>query len=346
MRRPFLLSLALLSGLGLAGISARVSARPEVGPRTPGFIRGMALGHYTDIRLSSLERKLKEVKALGTSHVSLVVQWSTHDVRSSRLAPRKDHTTSDRSLARMIQRAHAHGIKVILFPIVDVQVRKPLEWRGVIKPGSWDDWWKSYRRFVLHYARMAARTNVAVFCVGSELVTTEKMRKRWASLIKTVRGIYKGKLLYSSNWDHYDPVVFWDLVDYVGLTAYYTLAEKKDAPESTMYRSWLRIRDKLVAWARQKKRKLLFTEVGYPSLDGGAVHPWDYTQGTAADPEEQRRAFRAFARAWTNVPELQGVVFWDWYGKGGKGDTTYTPRHKPAEGVIRRWFTDGRVPAQ
>ncbi|PID38173.1 MAG: hypothetical protein CSA24_01375 [Deltaproteobacteria bacterium] len=320
----------------------RSTARSNAAPRAAGFIRGVALGHYTDINPKKLERKLKQVKAVGASHVSLVVQWSTRDVRSTQLAPREQHTTSDKKLELMIARTRAHGMKVVLFPIVDVQIRKPLEWRGVIKPPSWEAWWRSYRRFILHYARIAAQTKVAVFCVGSELVTTEKMRKRWAALIAAVKKVYRGKLLYSANWDHYDPVTFWDLVDYIGLTSYYTLAKRKDADEETMLRSWKGIRDKLVAWARKKKRQLLFTEVGYPSLDGGAVHPWDYTQGTPVDLEEQRRAYRAFVRAWSGVKELSGVVFWDWYGEGGPKDKRYTPYGKPAEQVIKRWFTTGR----
>ncbi|MBW2733034.1 MAG: glycoside hydrolase TIM-barrel-like domain-containing protein [Deltaproteobacteria bacterium] len=319
----------LLLGTGCPAALAR--------PAKP-VIRGMALGHYTDIRTPALEKMLKELVSLGASHVSLVVSWSMHDVRSTKIGPRKDYTTYKKVLKRMISRAHANGLKVILFPIIDVQNRKPLEWRGTIKPKSWDDWWRSYRRFIHHYAEVAARGGVEVFCVGSELVSTEKMHKRWTKLISGVRKVYRGKLLYSANWDHYEPVSFWKLVDVVGLTAYYSLAKRKDADEETMLRAWKQVRDRIAGWARRIDRRVLFTEVGYPSLDGGAVHPWDYTQGTRADMEEQRRAFSAFVRAWDGVKELEGVVFWDWYGAGGPKDKRYTPRKKPAEEVIRRWF--------
>ena len=84
--------------------------------------------------------------------------------------------------------------------------------------------------------------------------------------------------------------------------------------------------------------KFIFTEVGYPSLDGGAVNPWDYTQVTAVDLEEQRRAFSAFIKSWNGVEQLGGVFFWDWYGKGGAKDRRYTPRGKPAADEIKRWF--------
>lgn len=331
MRRIAIASLALLIfGSGCPPALARLPAKR--------ILRGVALGHYTDIKSAELELKLKELVALGSSHVSMVVSWSMHDVRSTKIAPRKDYTTYEKVLRRMIARAHAHGLKVILFPIIDVQNRKPLEWRGTIKPKSWDEWWRSYKRFIHHYANVAKREGVDIFCVGSELVTTEKMRDRWARLIKSIRAIYRGKLLYSANWDHYEPVVFWDLVDVVGLTAYYQLATRKDADEAAMVDAWRKVRDRIAGWARRIRRRIVFTEVGYPSLDGGAVHPWDYTQGTAPDMEEQRRAFSAFVRAWDGVGELAGVVFWDWYGEGGPKDTSYTPRNKPAQEVIRRWF--------
>lgn len=302
------------------------------------FIRGIALGHHTDIKISKLNRTLDELKALNASHVSVVVQWSTRDVRSTTLSPRKDHTTSDLKLVQMLEAIHRKGLKAILFPIIDVQIRKPLEWRGVIKPSNWDDWWNSYRRFILHYARLAEKSNAEVLCVGSELVTTEKMTKRWSQLISTIRKNYHGKLLYSANWDHYDPVSFWKKVDYVGLTAYYTLAKSKTAKLHEMIQSWTKYRDKLVSWAKRKRVRLLFTEVGYPSLDGGAVNPWDYTQETPVDLEEQRLAYLAFTKVWSGVKELSGVVFWDWYGKGGPKDKSYTPRHKPASDVIKNWF--------
>ena len=198
--------------------------------------------------------------------------------------------------------------------------------------------WKSYQRFILHHARLAQRARAEILCIGSELVTTEKMRGRWAKLIKQIRRVYRGKLLYSANWDHYDPVSFWDLIDLVGLTAYYSLAQRRDAKVPEMVQAWGRAKKKLVSWARRKKRRLVFTEVGYPSLDGGAVSPWDYTQGTSVDLDEQRRAFQAFVKAWDKVPELQGVFFWDWYGGGGPKDKSYTPRGKPAAKVIEAWY--------
>jgi hypothetical protein len=312
-------------------------ATPQTARSDP-FVRGIALGQHTDISDADLTGKLNELRWLGASHVSLVVSWSTRDVHSAQIGPLAGSTTSDAVLERMVTRAHALGFKVLLFPILDVQRRRAQEWRGALVPSDWDVWWRSYHRFVLHYAALAMRARVEIFSIGSELVTTEKMRGRWVTLAREVRKIYPGKILYSANWDHYAPVAFWDAVDMVGLTAYYKLADRVLASEREMETAWREAQAHLVAWSRKTKRPFVFTEVGYPSITGGAITPWDYTRDGPPSPEEQRRAYKAFIRAWSGVPALAGVFFWDWYGNGGKEDRGYTPRGKPAEHLIRAWY--------
>lgn len=318
------------------------SAQP---PRL-AFIRGVALGHTGNATRAVLRRRLGEIKALGASHVSLTVVWSMRDVRQNAIAPRPRRAPTDAELLWLMAQARALGLELMIFPIVEVERRKPLEWRGTLRPDDWRRWWLSYRRFILHYARLAARGQADVYCVGSELVSTEGQRGRWAELIAEVRQVFSGALLYSANWDHYAPVGHWDLVDMIGLTAYHQLTPRRDASEQELLASWVRLRDELVAWARREQRRIVFTEVGYPSIDGGARFPWDYTQPARVDLEEQRRAFSAFVGAWSNVPELAGVFVWDWYGDGGPRDRGYTPRGKPAQRVVEAWFERAaRAPA-
>ncbi len=307
-------------------------------PAAPPFMRGMALGQLTSYRERPFTRKLTELQGLGVSHVSLVVTWTTDDIYSNQIAPRPRKTTPDSALSRAIKKARAMGFKVFLFPILDVKKRRIKQWRGSLRPQDWEAWWRSYRRFILHYAEIAARAEAELFCVGSELVSTEKMRRRWADLIQRVRKVYPGKLAYSANWDHYAPVSFWDLVDVAGLTAYYRLARHGGATEQEMWRTWKGIRAKILSWSVRTGHPFIFTEVGYPSMVKGAVHPWNYTLGTPVSLKEQTRAYSAFIRAWNGTPELRGVFLWNWHGQGGPQDWRYTPRGKPAESMIRKWF--------
>ena len=95
-------------------------------------------------------------------------------------------------------------------------------------------------------------------------------------------------------------------------------------------------------WQASIKRPILFTELGYPSLDGAARAPWDYTQGTAMDHEEQRRCLTAFTETWIDEPALAGVFFWNWWGPDDGQNTWYTIKGKPGEQVVRRWFARPR----
>ncbi|MBK6847028.1 MAG: hypothetical protein IPG96_05580 [Proteobacteria bacterium] len=326
-----------VAALTLGPAAARSSGTPPASP--PSLIRGVALGHLGRASHATLDRRLGEIRALGATHVSLTVTWSMRDVRRHTIAPHQGRTPTDAELLWLMAQARARGLQVMLFPIVEVERRKPLEWRGTLRPDDWGRWWLSYRRFILHYARLSARGRAAIYCVGSELVSTEGQRGRWAELLAAVRQVFAGPLLYSANWDHYAPVGHWDLVDIIGLTAYHQLTTRRDASEHELATSWARLRDGLVAWAQRQRRPIVFTEVGYPSIDGGALHPWDYTQPAAVDLEEQRRAFSAFVSAWSDVPELAGVFVWDWYGDGGPSDRGYTPRGKPAQRVLEAWFS-------
>ena len=300
-------------------------------------IKGMALGLY-DPEGKVYPEMLREIRTLGADTVSLVVSWKQHDVRSDLLAPDAQVTLPDDRLRQVIRAAHKQGLKVFLFPIVEVEIRRPLEWRGTIKPNSVETWWSNYQSFILHYATLAAEEKAEIYSVGSELVSTEEWRDKWYALIAAVRKIYRGTLLYSANWDHYEPVTFWERLDMIGVTAYNELTTNPDAAEDELAQAWTGIRAKLATFAHAAGKPLVVTEVGYTSQDGSAVHPWDYTSRAGLDLEEQRRCYAAFVTAWGREPSLAGVFFWQWWGSGGLKDKNYTPRGKPAERVLRRWY--------
>jgi hypothetical protein len=326
----------LLSVLLLLAVAAAVApARAQAAPRR--FVRGMALGLYTD-DLGQLKQHLREIKETGAEWVSMVVAWHQQNVWSKGPEPKAGSTVADASVVELVKEAHRLGLKVFLFPIVDVEDRKIGEWRGTLKPPNLDEWFRRYETFILHYARMAAKNRVDLFSVGSELIAFEGMRGRWVGIIERVRRVYAGPLIYSSNWDHYKPVTFWDRLDYVGLTGYYQLAEKPHAPVEELIAAWKKVRSELMPWARTIGRPVVFTEIGYTSQVGAATHPWDYTRGDPVDVNEQYRCYRAVWEVWRHEANLGGIFWWNWFGPGGPKDTYYTPKGKPAEKVVRVWY--------
>lgn len=308
----------------------------------PPILDGVALSLYYEGPGAELryEAMVDRIADSGALTLSVVVQWSQPDIFSSEIAPDAKETPADADVRRVIRHARARGLSVMVFPILWVSKRAIGEWRGTLAPVDEERWWESYERFVMHYAELAADEHAALFSVGSEFASLEDRSARWRALIREVRGVFPGKLIYSANWDHYAEVTFWDQLDYIGLTAYYRLTEKPEPSLDELVTAWSHIRNELLVWRRTVGKPMVFTELGYPSLDGAANSPWDYTAQKPFDFEEQRLAFEAFRRAWADEIHLAGVYFWNGWGPVDGQNGWYVFWGKPAEQVIRRWLKD------
>jgi hypothetical protein len=322
---------------GDAGASGCTPAR--VGLR-PDARRGASLGLWAasaeDLPAWAAGR-LDEIRALGATDVALVVGWRQVDVRATELSPGPD-TPADSDVRAIAHAARERGLAVTIFPIVLLDKTGDGEWRGTLAPADVGAWWQAYEAFVTHYARLAADAGAAALVVGSELGSTETWRDRWYHLLSRVEDIFTGELWYSANWDHYEHVSFWKRLDAIGVTGYFELTSDRDASAAALAEAWAEPRDALLAFAKKHDKPLVLTEIGYPSIDGGAGAPWDYTADGAVDVEEQRRAYRALADAWGGTA-LAGVFAWEYSGDGGAKDRSYSPRGKPAECELAAWYS-------
>lgn len=343
--------LAVAAAFWPAAGPAPAGAAPQArdAPATPWKLdyRGVALqlsGHAA--RAEVAIPLVHEIAALGADTILLSPAATMEHARAQAIFLDMRRTATPDEVLAVMAECRAQKLRIILMPVVLLSHPRGSEWRGVIEPPEWDDWWRQYRDFIKHYADLAARGGADVLMVGSELVSTEKYTSEWISTIHTARSIFSGKLSYSANWDHYESIKFWDKLDLAALTSYYTLADKKNPTIEEVAARWKPIREKISAWQRKVGKPIVFTEVGWCSQEGAATAPWNYYQNTRATPEgheEQRRLYEGFIRAWSGAPALSGVIWWEWTTSGGgTGDFDYTPKNKPAEQVLRRWFDAGR----
>lgn len=298
----------------------------------------MVYGLFSRDDPDAAARELAEIESLGVDSIAIMIPWVTPHVRSLEMAPRADMTPDDEPLARTIRMARRRGMTVLLMPFLYVDHMEEGEWRGTIHPPDWGAWFRTYGDFILHYARLAEKGGVATFSVGSELCSTESRTADWAALVGRVRQVYSGRITYSANWDHRVDLPLADLLDVVGMNAYFRLADGPAATEEELVAAWSPIRREVEAWRASAGKPLILTEVGWPSRTEAAVDPWNYAREAPAAPEEQALLYRAFRRVWEGDPHLEGVYFYHWWGDGGLADTGYTPRGKPAEAVIREWY--------
>lgn len=328
----------------------RDAARPPAATGDGIGTRGVALQiNWGYDVLSTYGPLLQEIADLGANTVLMSTAGYMEHAKSQAIFIEARRTPSKAEFIALIRDAKSKGLKVILMPIVLLSHPRGSEWRGVIDPPDWADWWRQYRDFIKHFSDIAAEGEADVLMVGSELVSTEKNTAEWIKVIEIARERFrKGKLGYSANWDHYEPVKFWDKLDLIGMTSYYTLADKKNPSIEEIAAKWGPIRDGILKWRDTVGKPLILTEVGWCSQEGAAMAPWNYYQNqvaSAAGLEEQRRLYEAFLRAWGDANGLGGVIWWEWTpGDGGSDDFGYTPKHKPAEQVIRRWFGELKKP--
>ncbi|MCK6551967.1 hypothetical protein L6R52_39415 [Myxococcota bacterium] len=325
--------------LGATGAVRRPPAIAALVPKGPPIERGVALGLFSADDGYDYGDLLREIHALGATHVELTwVVWQ-RDLRATEIRRVPGWTATDPQILAAMKTAKDLGLHVTAFPILRLERAAKNEWRGRITPDDEDAWWESYRGFMLHAALLARQGRADRLCVGSELVSREHMRARWLDVIGAVRAEAPGlEILYSANWDHFREVSFWDAVDVAGMTAYFELTKSLDPQVEELVAGWARVKPALESFAATLGRPLVITEVGYPSLDGGVAWPWDETRAARVDQEEQRRGYEAFVESWSGTRWLRGVYFWNWFGFGGPDDTNYTPRGKPAAAVIERWY--------
>lgn len=298
--------------------------------------RGVALGLFAEDVSFSYNPLLAEIVAVGATHIALVVPLyqtdaTTHDIGlHTRLSP------TLATVAEVSRAAKRDGLQVMLFPIVRLSAPGPGQWRGTLAPRDRDAWFKRYGDLLGELGAVGASTGAVRLVVGSELSSLEDDLDHWRPVIDRARAVFPGKLVYSANWDHYRSTALFDLVDEEGISGYFNLREPTaPADDAALDAGWRRARREIEAWRIGRTRPFLFTELGYRSRKGVTASPWDEATGGTPDVDEQRRAFASFRRVWATAAVLDGVYIWNWYGYGGLGTTSYTPRGKPAEIEVR-----------
>jgi hypothetical protein len=338
----------------------RVSTRaplPPLPPRKPArdaaalnqYRRGIA---YVAIRRGEYQTEksrqaLDKLFATGANYISLLVTWYQADIHSTEIAPTAD-TPTDAELEFVIAYAHAHGVQVLLKPQLDLSADEE-HWRGEIgfdNVTDWRKWFASYREFILYYARLAQTSGVQEFAVGTELFTTTARTTEWRALIRAVRAEYTGLLTYSANHSGEEmQIEFWDDLDYIGVNVFYHLTNYRTPTMQQILEGWQAPIETLTRLHEKFPRQpIVFTEVGYPSMDLASVWPWNWERDGAVDLQEQAMLYEALFQTWwhnSERPWFRGMFIWNWLpnpNQGGTNDADYTPHGKPAQKILERYF--------
>ncbi len=320
-------------------------------PRPAGFHAGMNLAHLHrgDLGYGSdaCRQQLARLAALGVTHVALTPFGYLEDIGSCDFiyGASLDRSLTDAHLARAASDAVSLGLKVTIKPhIWSREFWAGGKSRQDMAPtyGDWDAWFAAYTGFAEHYARLAQQIGAVLYVVGLEyLQATLNARGAWADVAAACRRHYGGALTYAANWwEEADRFADWRAFDFIGVNAYHPLSKAEDPDTAGLVAGWRHHRDALGALSARHDRPLLFTEAGLQAVHGAAAEPWNHTEGGAEDDALQARAYEALLSAFTGQPWFSGVYWWKWFTAAqGEGHDRYSPAGRPAELVLRRWWT-------
>lgn len=330
---------------------ALAQAGPAPGRRSwqqRGLLRGVSFAMLNGVEVGyhapSADQALGRLARLGTDAVSIMPFAFQRDPAQPAIAflRQRPGSETDAGCLYAARRARARGMKVLWKPHLWLRGSWPGEVSFQTEDG-WRDWWRGYRRFVLHHAFLARRAGVELFSVGVELDKTVLRQAEWRQLISSVRRVFPGAVTYASNWWRgLDVVPFWDALDLGAVDAYFPLAESPEATSADLARGARAVAERLAAESRRIGLPLMLTEVGFAARKGAWTAP--HEEGGILSEADQAAAYRALLSALEGQAWLAGLFVW----KAFSFDLPPTPEAdfrflgRAAEAEIRRFFATAR----
>jgi hypothetical protein len=314
----------------------------------PDFLRGVSLamanGLETGYHAPGVLAQLKRLERLGANAVSVMPFASQAGPASPELRylNRSPGSETDAGMIHAVRAARGRGLAVLYKPHLWVRGG----WSGEVCMGSeadWRRWFRTYRRYVAHHALLAEWAGADLFSVGVELSRTLDRREDWRRLITAARLFFSGRMTYSANW-YGDPeaVSFWDRLDFIGIDAYYPLAESAAADRNQLLQGARGVAAKLRNLARRFDQPIILTEVGFAARKAPWVEP--HREGGDYSEDDQALAYEALFSALGRPPWLGGSFVWKAFSgdrgwrdeRSRRADFRFLGRR--AEEVIRKYY--------
>ncbi|MCQ2495005.1 MAG: glycosyl hydrolase [Lachnospiraceae bacterium] len=257
----------------------------------------------------------------------------------------------DLELISTIKDFHDNNIKVCLKPMIDTEDGV---WRALINfPDEamngedyyWKKWFESYTAYLVHYADIAEYTGCEMFCLGCEMLASERKEALWLETIREVKKHYHGLYTYNTNHGKEEKAAWYSELDYLGTSAYYPVAKGAGASLEEMKAEWEKIADHLEEVSKKLNKPILFVEIGCRSAAGCAAMPWDFNHKDFPRSEEEQANFYEAALSVMNKRDwFAGFFWWDWsptiYNtkEEASTDTGFNTHLKKAEEVVKSWY--------
>ena len=284
---------------------------------------------------SSMRTAIREVRSLGVNAIQIHPYARIHKNGTISFTPAKATGYLDRAAKIAAEE------KIKLFWKPHLAYWGSFSWRGAITfahESQWQRFFVSYEKWIIDQAKFANQARVPIFAVGTELDRTLH-RPEWRAIIKNVRKVYRGKIVYAANWDSYTKVPFWKDVDLIGIQAYFPMSTAgKVVTKREVKQSWQRLLAQLELYSKQQQRPILFTELGYTRSTAAGEKPWkpeligSYEQAIRT----QKVLLGTALRQIKTKKFIVGAYLWKWMPGFAPWEKDFAMREEQVQALIRR----------
>jgi len=208
------------------------------------------------------------------------------------------------------------NMKVMLKPHLAYWGSK-FSWRGDINFNNekeWQRFFADYKKWIIVQARIAEKYDAEIFCIGVEYKHSLKHENEWREIISEIRKVYSGKLTYGANWDTYSKVGFWNVLDFIGVQAYFPIVNKKNPATFEIQEGWNSIIKQLNKFSNQQNKKIIFTELGYNNSEYAAKEPWSSHESNSKEADiTQQRCLKVAIEKTNSNKNIAGIFLWKWF---------------------------------
>jgi hypothetical protein len=324
--------------------------------------------HLSSYDSATANASLSALADTGANWVQIETTYYMDDCNSTRLGP-KSYTPSDAAILSAISRADKLGMKTLLNAHIEVackytkSCKTSCSGRNDIDFGSdvakWDKWFHSYTAFIVHYAKLCESSkgcetlaiHVELQTIGLASLSHADLTSRWELVIAAVRAVFSGKLTASCSGSHDMGdalnISYWDKLDYIGIDTFPNV-EGNPVTAAAIQKSFDKVLADLEPLVTRTGRKVLFTQVGYPSCQNCAVKSATFKYKTV-DEACQANSYEGILQS-LMAPSAQNIVaglyFWNWLPctkpskecEVGPTDNGESPQGKKAEAVLKKFY--------
>ncbi|GEM_PF-2704810 len=256
---------------------------------------------------------LNELELLNANTATFLYSCQTKTLSSSNIDCKSDYTPTLKSIKMAIGLAKERGLKVSVRHYIDVESK---EWRCHWKPKNKKKAFKNIKKELTQFSKVLEDYKVETFTIGAEYceITGKEYQNEWKDIIKSIRGIFHGKLSYGANWqeengkNEFYSTSFWADLDYIGLDLYSPIPD--NIKGKNIYNHQLKVISKFNLFAKKLKKNLFINEVGFSGSSKGTSEPFEWRNKIPGSQERQANAYKYTLKALKSFQNIKGIFIW------------------------------------